>query len=98
MPGHAKIFGYTPEAIAKMLKTFSTHPVKDSWRKHRKIDELEYYQCEITWLSKSHAVGLAGDVISPATLQSVVSRGVQEQFRQLQSFNGRSIQSLPPSI
>ena len=75
--------------------------MKSSWRKHRKIEELEYYQCEITWLSKSHAVDLAGDVISPLTLQSVVPRGMQGLSRKLQwnqSFNGGSVQSLPPSV
>ena len=70
MPDHAKISGYTPEAVAKILKAFDSHPVKGSWRKHRKIEELEYYQCEITWLSKSRAVDHAGDVISPLTLRS----------------------------
>ena len=89
MPDNAKISGYTPEAVAKMLKAFDSHPVKGSWRKHRKIEELEYYQCEITWLSWSHAVDLAGDVISPLTLRSVVPRGC---------FNGRSVQYLPPSV
>ena len=84
MPDHAKISEYTPEAVAKMLKAFDGHPVKDSWRKHRKIEELEYYQCEINWLSKSHAVKLAGGVISPLTLQSVVPRGIQGLFRKLQ--------------
>ena len=87
-----KISGYTPEAAAKMLKTYDSHPVKGNWKKHRKIEELEPYQCEITWLSKSRAVDLAGDVISPLTLRSVVL------FRKLQSFNGRSVQSLPPSV
>ena len=42
----------------------NSHPVKGSCRKHRKIEELEYYQCEITWLSKSHVVDLARDLIS----------------------------------
>ena len=55
MPDHAKTSGYTLEDVG-------------NWREHRKIEELEYYQCEITWLSKSHAVDLAGDVISPLTL------------------------------
>ena len=55
MPDHTN----SPEAVAKMLKAFDSHSVKDNWKKHRKIDELEYYQCEITWLSKSHAVDLA---------------------------------------
>ena len=98
MPDLAKISGYTPEAVAKMLKAFDNHPLKTSWRKHRKIEELEYYQCEITWLSKSHAVNLAGDVISPLTLRSVVPRGMQGLFRKLQSLSGRSVQSLPPSV
>ena len=44
MPDYAKISGYIPEAVAKMLKAFNGHPVEDSWRKHRKIEELEYYQ------------------------------------------------------
>ena len=87
-----KISGYNPEPVAKMLKTFDSHPVKGNWRKHRKIEELEPYQYEITWLSKSHAVNLAGDVISSLTLRSVVL------FRKLRSFNGRSVQSLPPSV
>ena len=56
MPDHAKISGYTPEAAAKMLQAFDSCPVKDGWRKHTKIVELEYYQCEITWLSESHVV------------------------------------------
>ena len=98
MPDHAKTSGYTLEAVAKMLKAFDSYPVKGNWRKHRKIEELEYYQCEITWLSKSHAVELAGDVISPLTFRSVVPRGMQGLFRKLQSFNGRSVQSLPPSV
>ena len=84
MPDHAKISEYTPEAVVKMLKAFNGHPVKGSWRKHRKIEKLEYHQCKITWLSKSHAVELAGDVISPLTLQSVVPRGMQGLFRKLQ--------------
>ena len=46
---------------------------------------------------KVHAFDLVGDVISPLTLQSVVPRGMQGLFRKLQSFNGRSFQSLPPS-
>ena len=98
MPDHAKPSGYTPEAVAKMLKAFDSHPMKGNWRKHRKIEGLEYYQCEITWLSKSHAVDLAGDVISPLTLRSVVPRGIQGLFRKLQSFKGRSVQFLPPSV
>ena len=40
MPDHTKISGYTQQAVAKMLKTFNSHPVKSSWRKHRKIEEL----------------------------------------------------------
>ena len=60
MPDHAKISGYTPQAVAKILKAFDSHPVNGSWRK---IEELEYYQSEITWLSKSHAVSLAEHVI-----------------------------------
>ena len=56
MPDHAKISGYTPEAAAKMLQAFDSCPVKGGWRKHTKIVELEYYQCEITWLSESHVV------------------------------------------
>ena len=98
MPDHAKTSGYTPEAVAKILKAFDSHPVKSNWRKQRKIEELEYYQCEITWLSTSHVVNLAGDVISPLTLQSVVARGMQGLFRKLESFNGRTVQSLPPSV
>ena len=98
MPDLAKTSGYTSETIAKMLKAFDSHPVKGNWRKHRKIEELEYYRREITWLSKSHAVDLAGDVVSPLTLQSVVPRGMHGLFRKLQSFNGRSFQSLPPSV
>ena len=58
MPDHAKISGYTSEAVAKTLTAFYRHPVKGSWRKHRKTEELEYYQCDITWLSNSHAVKL----------------------------------------
>ena len=27
MPDHAKTSGYTPEAVAKMLKAFDSHPV-----------------------------------------------------------------------
>ena len=61
MPDHAKISGYTPKAVAKILKAFDSHLLKGSWRK-QKIEELEYYQSEITWLSKSHAVSLAEDV------------------------------------
>ena len=76
MPVHAKIFGYTPEAVAKMLKAFDSHPVTGSWRKHRKIKESEYYQCDIAWLSKSHAVDLAGDVIPSLARRSVVPRGI----------------------
>ena len=56
MLDHAKISGYTPEAVAKIAKAFDSCPVKNSWRKHKKIEELECYQCEITRLSKSHAV------------------------------------------
>ena len=26
-----------PEAVAKMLKAFYSHPAKDNWRKHRKL-------------------------------------------------------------
>ena len=48
MPDLAKTSGYTSETIAKMLKAFDSHPVKGNWRKHRKIEELEYYRCEIT--------------------------------------------------
>ena len=48
MPDHAKISGYTLEGVAKMLKAVDSRPVKGSWRKHRKMEELEYYQCEIT--------------------------------------------------
>ena len=59
---------------------------------------MEYYQCEITWLSKNHAVNFAGDVISILTLQSVVPRDMQGLFGKLQLFNGRSVQSLPPSV
>ena len=81
MPDHAKISGYTVEAVAKMLKAFDSHPVKGSRRKHKKIEELECDQCEITWLSKSHAVDLAGDVISPLAIRSVVPRGMQGLFR-----------------
>ena len=40
MPDHAKISRYNPEAVAEMLKVFDSHPVKGSWRKHRKIEEL----------------------------------------------------------
>ena len=36
MPDHAKISGYTPEAVVKILKAFDSHPVKDSWRKQKK--------------------------------------------------------------
>ena len=68
MPDHVKISGYTLEAVAKILKAFDSHPAKCSWGKHRTIEELDYYQCEITWVSKSQAVNLAGDVISPLTL------------------------------
>ena len=68
-----------------MQKAFDSHPVKGSWRKHRKIKGLEYYQCEITWLSKSHAVDLAGDVISPLTLQSVVPRGMQSNMKNIKA-------------
>ena len=48
MPDHAKISGYTPEAAAKMLQAFDSCPVKGGWRKHTKIVELEYYQCEMS--------------------------------------------------
>ena len=48
MPDHAEISGYTLEGVAKMLKAVDSRPVKGSWRKHRKMEELEYYQCEIT--------------------------------------------------
>ena len=95
MADHAKASGYT---VAKMLKVFDRYPVKGNWRKHRKIEELEYYQCEITWLSKGHAFDLVRDVISPLTLQSVVPRGMQGLLRKLQSFNGRSFQPLPLSV
>ena len=64
------------KSFAKMLKAFDSHPVKGSWRKHRKIEELEYYQCDIAWLSKSQAVDLAGDVTSSLALRSVVPRGI----------------------
>ena len=56
MLDHAKISGYTPEAVAKIAKAFDSRPGKNSWRKHKKIEELECYQCEITRLSKNHAV------------------------------------------
>ena len=56
------------------------------------------YQCKITWLSKSHADNLPGDVISPVTLWSVVPRDMQGLFRKLQSFIGKSVQSLSPSV
>ena len=98
MPDHAKNSGYTLEVVAKMLKAFDSNPVKGNWREHRKIEELEYYKWEITWLSKSHALDLAGDVISPLTLRSVVPRGMEGLFRKLQSCNGGSVQSLPPSV
>ena len=35
MPDLAKISGYNPEAVAKMLKAFDNHPVKASWRKQK---------------------------------------------------------------
>ena len=35
IPDHAKISGYTPEAVVKILKAFDSHPVKDSWRKQK---------------------------------------------------------------
>ena len=78
MPDYAKISGYIPEAVAKMLKAFDGHPVEDSWRKHRKIEELEYYQWEITWLSKSHAVDLPGDVITSICCTKRCARTVQK--------------------
>ena len=56
MPHHAKISGYTSEAVAKIAKAFDSRPVKNSWRKNKKNEELDCYQCEITRLSKSHAV------------------------------------------
>ena len=39
-----KSLEYTTEAVAKMLKAFDSRPVKDSWRKHRKIEKQKYYQ------------------------------------------------------
>ena len=42
MADHAKTSGYTAEAAAKMLKVSDRYPVKGNWRKHRKIEELEY--------------------------------------------------------
>ena len=38
MPDHAKVSGYTPEAAAKIEKAFDSRPVKNSWRKHKKIE------------------------------------------------------------
>ena len=33
MSDHAKISGYTPKAVAKILKAFDSHLLKGSWRK-----------------------------------------------------------------
>ena len=38
MPHHAKISGYTSEAVAKIAKAFDSRPVKNSWRKHKKTE------------------------------------------------------------
>ena len=40
----AKIYGYTPEAIAKTLKALYSHPVRGSWRKHRKTKKINKYK------------------------------------------------------
>ena len=63
-----------PDKSCKDLWTYHRSCCKDAksmWypscerqlKNPRKIEELEYYQCEINWLSKSHAVDLAGYVI-----------------------------------
>ena len=62
--------------VAEMLKAFDTH---------RKMEELQYYQYGIAWLSKSHAVNLAGEVISSLTLKSVVPRGMQSNKKNIKS-------------
>ena len=85
MVDQPKISGSTPKPNAEMLKAFDTHSVKGSWRKHRKIEEMKYCQCEITWLSKSHAVDLAGDVISPLTHQSPVPRRMQSIIKNIET-------------
>ena len=72
-------------AVAEMLKAFVNHTVKGSRRKHSKMEELQYYQNGKAWLSKSHAVNLAGEVISSLTLTSVVPRGMQSNKKNIKS-------------
>ena len=98
MPEHAKITGYTQESIHKMLCSFKCHPVKGKCRQNRVLDDLEYFEVEVSWTSISMAKDPGDDRIPPLMLRSFIPRGMQGLFERLQSFNGRSVQSLPALV
>ena len=94
----AKTSGYTPDAVAKLLKAQKSHPVKGNWMDNEVLEDVEIYTCEVVWTATKEYNDLYGDTIPAFAVKMAVPRGMQGLIKKLQSLHGRNVSSLPSAV